>query len=642
MTTHSGMRRHAHPTILRRAILLVLTVLALTACDGLGGEPEIVATIPPPTASPVSIPQSPPDIALGAQIFALNCTSCHGVNGAGDGELVLSGEVMNPGNFTESNATDGQTPQDWFNIITNGNLQALMPPWGEALSEEERWAVTMYSYTLSYDEAQVEAGGEVVAENADLQAALASVTSTQRMMTALTETDLVTFIREAAPDLTSEQVRNVLAFARAESVANFFSDGAPEVAQAPVATEEVADDAVSEEDTAADSEQEAVDPVATEEVSADTDTEAAGQVVIPVINGTAGEAVPNDDIRVILQVFDQEFNFEAYDAEPGDEPDTYVVNNVAFSPDLFYVAEVIYRDRTFFTQHETAISADTESLSLPVTIYELTQDPDVITIIGDVMQIRPIGNSLEVLHVTRFRNDSDRAFTSNEPLDGGGYPSVLVSLPVGASVLGFDNQGRYFVLEEDFAYMDTAMVRPGAEHFTTVSYVLPYEDDAIIEYPVNYDMEGISRILIEDEEMSLEGEGFDFEGPQTISERVFQIYGAEFDLEPGDVIRYELSGGSASVGTSADSGIITSDNLLPLVGLGVAMVMVVGGGLYLLQNRTTRTKPASNDRTIDALVREISDLDADHDAGRINHDVYQRRRAKLKARLAELMDAEGG
>ena len=38
------------------------------------------------------------------------------------------------------------------------NIAKLMPPWENALSEAERWDVALYSYTLAYDEALLEAG----------------------------------------------------------------------------------------------------------------------------------------------------------------------------------------------------------------------------------------------------------------------------------------------------------------------------------------------------------------------------------------------------------------------------------------------------------------------------------------------------
>ena len=43
-----------------------------------------MATFPPVTPS-IAYPTSPPDLALGASIFAEHCTQCHGLSGAGDG-----------------------------------------------------------------------------------------------------------------------------------------------------------------------------------------------------------------------------------------------------------------------------------------------------------------------------------------------------------------------------------------------------------------------------------------------------------------------------------------------------------------------------------------------------------------------------
>src|SRR5690242_4509938 len=81
----------------RFAVVLAASLL-LAGCGGLAGEPRIVSTLPPSTAAPTEAPypSSPPDIAAGAQIFAENCTRCHGVGGAGDGELVKSGQVPPP------------------------------------------------------------------------------------------------------------------------------------------------------------------------------------------------------------------------------------------------------------------------------------------------------------------------------------------------------------------------------------------------------------------------------------------------------------------------------------------------------------------------------------------------------------------
>ncbi len=144
--------------LLQRGYALAVFVLITAGCSGLAGEPSIVSTVPPPTApQPIALPQTAPDLALGAQIYAQNCTRCHGVSGKGDGELVQSGQVAGVPDFTDPKTIQGATPADWYEIVTNGRLDKLMPPWGDKLSDDQRWSVTNYVYSLS-------AGGVAVAQ----------------------------------------------------------------------------------------------------------------------------------------------------------------------------------------------------------------------------------------------------------------------------------------------------------------------------------------------------------------------------------------------------------------------------------------------------------------------------------------------
>ena len=136
--------------LLQRCFALALFILTAAGCSGLAGEPAIVSTVPAPTApQPVRLPQSAPDLALGAQIYAQNCTRCHGVSGKGDGELVQSGQVTGVPDFTDAKTSQNATPADWYEIVTNGRMDKLMPPWADALSDDERWSVTNYVYSLS-------------------------------------------------------------------------------------------------------------------------------------------------------------------------------------------------------------------------------------------------------------------------------------------------------------------------------------------------------------------------------------------------------------------------------------------------------------------------------------------------------------
>lgn len=135
--------------------LLFLTIFAalLSACTGLGGEPLIVAT------EPQTFSQSQPQTQGGAQnvttslegavIYAERCASCHGITGKGDGEVILQAGAPIP-DFTNLDTVVSQTLDEYFEVITNGRLDKLMPPWKDALSEEQRWAVAQYVYDMGH------------------------------------------------------------------------------------------------------------------------------------------------------------------------------------------------------------------------------------------------------------------------------------------------------------------------------------------------------------------------------------------------------------------------------------------------------------------------------------------------------------
>lgn len=136
------------------SIALLLLAIVMSACSGLAGEPEIVGELPPPpapVAANASAPDVAPDLALGAQLYAQNCTRCHGIFGAGDGEFVLSGQISEIPDFTDPTIHQQNTADDYYTVITNGNLEKLMPPFSGSLTDEERWSVAHYVLTLADD-----------------------------------------------------------------------------------------------------------------------------------------------------------------------------------------------------------------------------------------------------------------------------------------------------------------------------------------------------------------------------------------------------------------------------------------------------------------------------------------------------------
>jgi mono/diheme cytochrome c family protein len=81
-------------------------------------------------------------VARGEKVYALNCASCHGDKGAGDG---IAGAALNPKprDFIAGKWTKGGQSYQLHATITNGIEGTSMAPFGH-LSKVDRWALVQY------------------------------------------------------------------------------------------------------------------------------------------------------------------------------------------------------------------------------------------------------------------------------------------------------------------------------------------------------------------------------------------------------------------------------------------------------------------------------------------------------------------
>lgn len=717
----------------------LMALVLLPACSGLAGSPEIIATVPigngednpvalqstaliddivaatptslasfgisaqePATESGASpevmgadlgYPSDPPDLARGAEIYAQHCTACHGDIGAGDGQLVLDGQVTAPASFQDGEYVRRINPKEWFRSITNGNLEKLMPPWKDALNEQERWDVALYTYSLHYTADQLEigrilygdcaechgetGGGDGPEANKNAQRP-AGVLTNLKSLNDLSDANIYVMVNEGQADLmpaygdqfSVEEINAVVAYTRTLGLTNI----------EPITV----DDASAESGSAPVAQAATTDPVATAIPSRGGDTgggfvppprlptldgsgggrsdpNAAGQTGLTisgtVINQTAGGTVP-DGMTVTLRVY-AAADLSSFDdltqTTTLDAAGSYQFTDVPYRAELVYLTTVTYLDRDFASGIYQPDQAS-PTLTMPIAIYELTDDPSVVTINASVTQLQVGGDTLEATYSVRFTNTSDRLFTSLEPEADGRYGSMSVTLPPGALVVGITDQPRYIYDQDANIVYDTTPLQPGEERFIQVTYLLDYGSGAVIEYTTPFAIDGQLRVLIETPTIRLESEQFPPQGEEQLGEATFRGYGDRVTLDAGTTIRYTLSGegGEAAIlpedlssqssvpnVPNTSSGIVTSDTLLPLLAiLGVGVL--IGGGVFTLirrsPNTTAASGKASSQRLIDGLVSQIAELDTQHDAGQLNHDVYRQRREQLKARLAELMD----
>ncbi|MEZ4670588.1 MAG: c-type cytochrome [Anaerolineae bacterium] len=620
-----NMRRH-----LRIWVSLSLAALVMVGCAGLAGEPVIVATLPPsPTtvALPISLPQSAPDIALGAQVFADNCTRCHGQTGKGDGELVQSGQVTNVPDFTNPQTTQDAAPIAWYEIVTNGKLDKLMPPWADKLSEAQRWSVTMYVYTLADTPAQVAQGQAVWAATcAECHGETGEGTENGAPLPNLlekTKAELLAALDNGIPDnkhavvaeLAPEDRAAALAYAETLALANVSSPH--EVASAPTAVPE-----------------NNPQPASTEEAGAVT----MGTVTGKVLNMTAGGSIPTD-LTLNLHMIDPQNTSSPGEIlhTPLNADGTYQFENVAIHDGWQYVVTTSYNG-TAFNSAVVDGTATQSQIELPLNIYETSDDASEIQINAILTMVQTqSANRLEVVQIYSFTNESDHLYLKQ---DNGSQSSVSVRLPQGATFEDFSGSG-YLVSADGTQITDTQPVFPGAAHVMHVAYSLPYADSAEIDQLVDYRLNGQVEVMVGTDGLSVTGDGFAGLGARQLGGRSYMSYGSTFDRNAGETVRFQVQGTAASTTSSAVTATSTSPFAYLLIGAGL-LAIGAAFGFFMRERVSERTAAgvvgtASSGTQVNALMKQIADLDVQHQAGKLSESKYKRQRAELKAQLTALM-----
>ena len=578
---------------MRRILSIILLAAAFSGCTGLSGEPEIVATVLPPIETPRSLPGSwQPDLDNGALIFAERCTQCHGDSGDGQGELVLAGTVARPLDLTDRAAMSKKSPLEFFDVITEGRLDQLMPPWKDALSEAERWDVALYSYSLSYDEALLAAGESIWHETcADCQ-------RPALIPPAFSDADYGRLLNaeQFGGALTADETGAVVAFLRTHSL--------------PTAQTEVTDEV---EDSA---------------------SLPHGSISGRVVHGSADGIVPADTV-VQLQFGNSEIGFRLAETNL-DANMNFRIDGIPLAEDFRYVVSAVYQGRLFSRQLPAAPATD-----VTLELFDVTEDPAAlkvsrIELFIDAIELADLGAGLHIAQLIGFENSSDRIFTSGRGFEDGREAVLLLQFPDGARVMSGDQSGRYVVIEDiesiPDSVIDTLPVPPGDAHQVVLEYFLSWDNGAIIDQTFIYAIDADIDITLADK-LSIEDDWLREEPVDKPAE--WRTYSGRLRADDAPALRLRISGNPFAT-SSDDDTVVTQDILLPiLVGAGGIIIVLFTG--YTLTRRR-RKKDADE---IDRLVAELARLDEDHDQGRINHDLYHHRRRELKARLAALM-AESG
>jgi len=572
------------------ALLLILWLLA--GCGGLGGEPAIVATVPPRATTESPRPAArdwQPDIANGARIFAQRCIECHSASGDGQGDLVIAGSVEQPLDMTDRKKVSLKSPLEWFEIITKGRIENLMPPWENALSETERWDVALYSYTLAYDDDLLARGEQVWREDCgecELSSVIPPIYSDVEYGAKLNR-DLF------GSALTDAEAEAAAAYARMTSLS-----------------------------TAA----------ATGDSSARPDL---GAFKGRVLHGTAGGFVPADTI-VQLRYGNSDIGFHVAETTI-DADGRFQFEDIPLAAEMVYAVGALYDGRLF--SRRLSPGQDDEQT---ITIYDVTNDPLVVSVARIDLFIEPLtleelGAGLYISQILTYRNSSDRIYTSGRGFDDGREATLLIQFPEGAKLLSGDVQGRYVVIEDleqlPDSVIDTLPVMPGELHDVILEYWLPYAGAAQFEQKYNNLIDAAVTVTLSND-LRVASDWLQQNDAAGAGAEIRE-YSGDLQMERDPQISFGISG--LPFATSSDDGMVVTSESLPALLLGIiALAGALLGGIGLMKRRKDETGGE-----IDGLVAELARLEEDHDQGRINHDLYHHRRRELKARLAQLMGTSG-
>ena len=125
--------------------LLVVAVLLSSAggrVDAQGSAPWVAPAAEKAKKNP--LPNDKKTIEQGEKLAKVNCASCHGNKGKGDGPAAIALNPK-PADWTSKRVQDEPDGEIFWKITTG---RGPMPPWRH-LPENDRWALVRYIRTLA-------------------------------------------------------------------------------------------------------------------------------------------------------------------------------------------------------------------------------------------------------------------------------------------------------------------------------------------------------------------------------------------------------------------------------------------------------------------------------------------------------------
>jgi len=633
------------------SLFYLLVVLLLSACEFSladdilpppGSEQMPVSPAQPAAVSGPAYPLVPPNPQDGAPIYAEKCAPCHGVTGLGDGER--SAQLPNPpapiGNAQLARVS---TPESWYSMVTQGNLERFMPPFS-SLSDRQRWDVVAYTFSLSASAQEIEAGAVLYQANcarchgekgqgdgpdaAGLSKPVTDLTD-QSFMARRSAADFFKVIGEGMPpdmpayasQLSEDERWSLAAYLRSLT---FAPAGGEQIAEQLTVTPAIT------ETTGATS----VPPVS--EVVTPTAVAVSGMgEVWGTISNPNGAQLPAD-MSVLLRGFDD--MQVAYTQTTRLNPDgTYVFPNVEMPVGRVFMTTVEYQQATYGSDIGV-VEEGLSSIELPITVYETTTDASLLR--ADRLHLFfefVDSQTVRVIELYIISNPTGKTLVAAEE----GEPTIRFNLPEDASNLEFQDGalgGRYVEVPGGFG--DTISIQPGSGSYEALfAYLMPYDRKLDLNLKMPLPVDAVV-ILVPEGDINIKSDMLVDGGVRDVQGTQYRSFSGS-SLQTGAELSLTLTGRPSSSAPSISAG--SSTNLI--VGLSAFGVALILAGVWLYR-RTRREAEDTNlpaepavqsGESRETLMDAIIALDDLYKSGQLPEEAYLQRRAELKARLKEII-----
>ncbi|MEM9953235.1 MAG: cytochrome c [Chloroflexota bacterium] len=301
-----------------------------------------------------------------------------------------------------------------------------------------------------------------------------------------------------------------------------------------------------------------------------------GTITGQIIQGTADEAQP-ESVFMGLHVLDENENQVDFRTLDLVNPSEYAFEDITLQSNYTYLVTAVYNDIVFSSEK---IPADgiSPTLDIPMTVYEITDDPTVIAVDLMTMLLFEEGDTLVIQGFMGFTNTSDRVFRTDARVDTFAYESVQIPLPEDTVILNMEQLRQRFIVQEEgdsVTLIDSRPVVPGETHQVELVYGLPYSGKADISIVSNYPVITEPVVMIPSDSYELTGDALGLLETELFDFGSYDRYVA-FPIGAGGSLNFGINRQSES---ALPRDVIVSGIVLVI---GLAMI---GLGVYSLRQQ---------------------------------------------------------